>query len=468
MHTTTCNMLPRLALLFLAGSLLTARTALGQVTCASTGPDEIVGDITGVSNYIADGAYEAFSVGATLCNIGNVPAVFNGATNQHPILAQGLYRYTLVGGNGNARFEQISQSWCFHTFFALSGNACCTDCLPGDSAHLGVHCSDPETSSVMGSQSALAPRYQVNAAAGSFPYPPANPPFSGSAARRLRTLISDIDPAQHGGHQYFAELIVVAPDDAGATNFGNNASYRACTISGSGAAWSMALTGGTVRAQAAIHAWHAIDPLNVVEQQVSVPGDGIFLIAARASPIDAHTWHYEYAVENLSSDRSGQSFSVPVGAGLTISNIGFHDVEYHDGDGIGNVNFDGADWQPQNTGGSLTWQTTPFSQNQSANALRWGTLYNFRFDANAAPLTSAIAIGLFKPGTPAAMTVTGLPVPGPPPPCPADFNHDGAVNSADFFDFLSAFFAGDADFNHDGVTNSNDFFDFLSAFFAGC
>lgn len=54
--------------------------------------------------------------------------------------------------------------------------------------------------------------------------------------------------------------------------------------------------------------------------------------------------------------------------------------------------------------------------------------------------------------------------------CFADFNCDGTVNSADFFDYLVAFFANQpaADRNHDGTVNSQDFFDFIAAFFAGC
>lgn len=54
--------------------------------------------------------------------------------------------------------------------------------------------------------------------------------------------------------------------------------------------------------------------------------------------------------------------------------------------------------------------------------------------------------------------------------CAADFNCDNATTSADFFEFVRSFFAGDsrADFNGDGVVNSQDFFDYLAAFFHGC
>ena len=54
--------------------------------------------------------------------------------------------------------------------------------------------------------------------------------------------------------------------------------------------------------------------------------------------------------------------------------------------------------------------------------------------------------------------------------CPADFNHDGVVDSKDFIAFLNAFVAGDpsADFNNDGEIDSKDFIAFLNAFVAGC
>lgn len=54
------------------------------------------------------------------------------------------------------------------------------------------------------------------------------------------------------------------------------------------------------------------------------------------------------------------------------------------------------------------------------------------------------------------------------PLCPADFNASGTVTIQDVFDFLVAWFAGDADVNTSGSTTIQDVFDFLTMWFAGC
>jgi hypothetical protein len=100
------------------------------------------------------------------------------------------------------------------------------------------------------------------------------------------------------------------------------------------------------------------------------------------------------------------SFSVPVPPETPIANVGFHDVEYHSGEP-----YDGTDWAHEQEDGSLTWSTGEnATQNPNANALRWGTLYNFRFDAPMPPEQGTVTLGLFRPGSPDTVTGTA-PVP---------------------------------------------------------
>jgi hypothetical protein len=108
----------------------------------------------------------------------------------------------------------------------------------------------------------------------------------------------------------------------------------------------------------------------------------------------------------MNADRNVGSVSVPVPASVTITNMGFHDVAYHDGDGPGDVSFSSADWAASQAGGAVTWSTETLAQNDRANAIRWGTLYNFRFDADAAPRPGTITLGLWRPGSPASITGT--------------------------------------------------------------
>src|SRR5437762_6039611 len=120
-------------------------------------------------------------------------------------------------------------------------------------------------------------------------------------------------------------------------------------------------------------------------------------------------WHYEYALYNQNLDRAIQSFSVPLGAGVNISNIGFHAPLQHPGwahDGtLNDAGFSSQPWAVTQKSDSITWNSETFAQNQNANAIRFGTLYNFRFDAEQPPQTTDATIGFFKTGSPTMVAI---------------------------------------------------------------
>jgi hypothetical protein len=393
------------------------RTSGGDTACHhSGGADIIVGEITSVANYMRQGEKDAFSVGQTFCNLGDEEADYMFANNRHPLLSQNLYRFR------DGRFEQLGLSWLPHGFIALSSNQCQCGCTPTGGSMLGVGCSTSDSASINGQQLNMGPRYEVNAHTGSFLVPFTLQGMTGdSIFKRLQARTTDLEPSSFQTARYFFEAQVISPDDAANGFQNNNASYRETMITQNGAERSATLTGATVREQPAIRAWRAIDP-EVLETDVPVPNEGLFILAAKAEHIAAGVWHYEYALHNLNSDRSAGTFSVPVVAEVTVSEIGFHDVDYHSGEP-----FNGTDWDGTHVTEFVQWATIPFEVDENANALRWGTLYNFRFNANRPPTHGAVVIGLFKPGNPNEVTASTI----VPSAIAGDYNEDGAIDLLD-------------------------------------
>ena len=191
----------------------------------------------------------------------------------------------------------------------------------------------------------------------------------------------------------------------------NNASYRRFNVTGT-TSFTFSAVGATVRMTPAINAWTGAT-INTIEPEPGV--DGRAFIAYKVTGPVAGVWHYEYAINNQNLDRGIQSFSLPLGCGITVSNLGFHAPLNHPGfanDGtLGDAGFSNAAWTSNQTASALSWNSETFAQNQNANALRWGTLYNFRFDSNRPPLAANATIGFFKTGMPITVGVQG-PSPG--------------------------------------------------------
>jgi len=383
---------------------------LGAATCGATGPDVIVTSITGIANYDSEdpsGAgdfIDAFSVGTIACNAGDETLVLSGDDHRHAVIRQGMFRLC------NGRFEQIGTSWVRHVYPASNdpgacGMVCQDPQVPGFELRSG--CSDPNTASLNGDRVHTGPASDVNAFTGAFPYPIPLYPATGTIAQRLQVRHADLDPLLNPGASYFVQAHYVHPGDAAAANGDDNASFAPVTITRSPTANTYTGTGVPpefVRGQRrpAVYAWQDADPA-VVVSEARVPGEGLFILAAKATDRGAGIWHYEYALQNLDSDRCGGAFRIPLPLGALVREAGFHGVRSHSGE-----IWDNTDWFFNVEPDSISWSTVPYAANADANAVRWSTLYNFRFDANAGPAETRATLGLFKPGTPSEISIATL------------------------------------------------------------
>ncbi len=167
-------------------------------------------------------------------------------------------------------------------------------------------------------------------------------------------------------------------------------------------------------------------------------GDGgMYTLGWKVTDNGDGTWHYEYAVQNVNSHRSGASFSVPVGSGVNVTNIDFHDVDYHSGDGFGGSNYDGSDWAVTLGPGSVSWATQIETANPNANALRWGTMYNYRFDADSGPEAIFATLGTYRNSESIGISTQGPQAAVQLCPWDCEPTPDGDVGISDFLELLA-------------------------------
>ena len=395
------------------------RGAAGAETpMLAPGPDVIVGDLPEMAQYGRTETSVGLGIGTTSCNNGDQPLHWFALPNvDHPVIPQNFYR--MSGGATNSdRFEQIGQSWLKHAFGAFEGNNCnfgcnTSGCTTG--SNLCAGCSDPYGSSLNASQTGLGSRAWANPFTGSFPSGANN--HSGhnhtGTSHRVTVGMSDLDSSQNPGATYFAEAQYVTPHEyswcqshPGQCNMYNNVSYRQFAVNGGPTNFTFSPVGSTIEMQPAIMAWTGA----TVSQAEPDPGnDGLWFMGYKVTNPGAGVWHYEYALYNENLDRGIQSFSVPLGPGVNISNIDFHAPPQEPGwanDGtLNNQGYSSTPWTVTQSSGSITWNTETFATNQNANAIRWGTLYNFRFDADQPPQSANATVDFFKTGSPMIVAI---------------------------------------------------------------
>ena len=432
-----------------------ATLAIATFSQAFPGGDIILSNIPDITSYGPVNGIRAYSLGSGTCNIGNTNLEWINAGSP----AMGMNAFRLHDG----RLMQIGIGNCKTACCVANTNGCGLTCS-GSGTGLRAGCKDTYSASFNASQSKLAPRSVINPFTGQFTSFPA---ITGDAIfRRLQIKETDLNPTNFPNALYFAEGIYVSTGDAVNQNWLNNATYQRVTFS---LANAMSLAGAPFPQKAAIHAWHdhgngiGIPDPSVIIQNVDVPGEGRFIAGYKVTDNGNGTWRYDYAVYNLNSHRSGGSLSVPVPASVTVTDIGFNDVNYHSGEVYANT-----DWNSARTANAVTW-TSPqtFVENPNTNALRWGTMYNFWFTANSGPQDVSATLGLFRTGTPESVTF-GVPVPGPVE-CHGDIVPNGSVDAADLLLVIQAWGACvdpkncPADLNEDDTVDAADLFQIINA-----
>lgn len=407
------------------------------------GPDIITGHIAEVEQLgragpIGSGRV-AFGVTSGDCNVGNVNVLVEPLPSiRHRLIEANLYRLSAV--SGATRLEQIGQSWLKHTFAGNEENLCgygCRSEAPGGPFDYKPGCADTYVT-IQFTPCALGPRSAVHPFTAAMPggaslgpggschnnYPANNhighshvigDPFGyDGVEHRLQVLDQDLTPALNPGAQYFVEVAYLTPDEFlfHNGNQNNNVSHREFSVSGPDGEGVFTLTPlhSTVTESPAIDAWLGATQRLIEPYPLS---DGRAFLAYQVTDLGNGTWHYEYMIYNMNLDASVGSLRIPIPVNAHVENIGFHAPLAHAPEANAE-NYATDPWPAERVGPNLTFAAEPYGVDPLANAIRYGTSYNFRYDADSPPMAATANVGIFKTG--ASFTV---PILAPSAPVPA-------------------------------------------------
>ncbi len=376
--------------------------------CAVIGPDMSFCQLYHLEQYGRSGDIVGLAVATTSWNVGDSDLMWYPIPyEEHPFIIMNMFRLM------DDRIEQIGQSHIKHGFYALGSHQCGGEPCTHEPGHapgnwLGVGCTDTYASGLNAVQSGMGPKYELDPWTGLWEYSGSHMEgthsHDGEIEHRLQVHDVDLDPAQNPGATYVVEGHYAMLDD---TNVMNSASWKPVVVSGSpGGQWTFDVSpaGDFPNIGFAIDAWPGATT-TILAQEVPVvefeSPDGRCILSAKATALGGGVYRYEYAVYNVDMNRQGGAFRIPISPGSAITNIGFHAVEHHD-ELFNTVDsdavlIDNAPWVTYVGENAVTWSTV-------TNPLRWGTMYNFRFDANAPPADTTATLKMFRPGVPSAVS----------------------------------------------------------------
>ncbi|PTR06812.1 hypothetical protein C8R32_10998 [Nitrosospira sp. Nsp5] len=370
-----------------------------NVIAWAAGPDVVVNKVDDVQESGSRDAQGRIGITASTdsCNLGTQALEWKGTpSTQHPVISLNLYRLH------NNKMQQLGMSWVKHGFFATNASHCAG--IPGapsrcdapsghDGQKLYPGCTDLYPAALNANEELLGPRSKINPTTGMFDETAQDltgyPPSKGIE----KIILLEEEQLQMAGARYFIESQYIAVDDAAAGNAQNNLSYREVIPTLSGNRYSLNKKNDDIEhLKPAISEWQKDGAkIEIVTTQETNQAKSYIYVASKSLPLANGTYRYEYAVFNMNSDIGVQGLEVPAN-GIVTGSVGFYAPKYH-----GEI-YSSDPWRNLSEAGIVSWQTKKsYSEDKNANAIRWGTTYNFWFESTNPPEIRESKISRFKP-----------------------------------------------------------------------